>query len=163
MNWQTRKTRLIVGEGYDEVAFLNHVKQFPGVCGKGVVFKIANAKGKGAAHVIDCAIKLSANVAYDFKAAWLDTDTDWSPTVAKRARSKGIQVMASDPCFEALLLRILRKTPDLTGDLKKQLSPFVQNDSTRPESYSFHFSFAVLDEARQREPSLDSLLKVFGI
>lgn len=50
-NWKARKTLLIVGEGYDEVAFLKHLKQFPGVCGQGVEIAIKNAHGKGAAGV----------------------------------------------------------------------------------------------------------------
>jgi hypothetical protein len=76
--WKARKTLLIVGEGYDEVAFLNHLKQFPGVCGRGVEITVRNARGKGAAGVIDCAIKLTANAAYDQVAVLLDTDTDWT-------------------------------------------------------------------------------------
>ena len=89
-SWKARKTLLIVGEGYDEVAFLNHLKQFPGVCGQGVEITIRNARGKGAAGVVDCAIKLQANVAYDRVAVLLDTDTDWTAKVEKLARQKKI-------------------------------------------------------------------------
>lgn len=145
------------------MAFLNHLKQMPGVCGKGVVFKIANAKGKGAAHVVDCAVRLGANADYDHKFAWLDTDTDWSPAVAKRARAKRINVLTSDPCFEALLLRVLLRNPDAVADMKRQLAPFVLGDGTRAENYERHFSLTTLDAARTREVVIDRLLKVFGI
>ena len=94
--WQAHKTLLVVGEGYDEVAFLNHLKQFPGVCGKGVEITIKNARGKGAAGVIDCAIKLKANAAFDKVAVLLDTDTDWTPAVAKLAKRNSVQVLTSE-------------------------------------------------------------------
>lgn len=161
--WQAHKTLLVVGEGYDEVAFLNHLKQFPGVCGKGVEITIKNARGKGAAGVIDCAIKLKANAAFDKVAVLLDTDTDWTPAVAKLAKRNSVQVLTSDPCLEALLLRVLGKTPGLAKDLKKQFDPYVQNDGTRREDYGQYFGLLVLQQARQNEPTIDELLKLLGI
>lgn len=56
--WIKYKTLLIVGEGYGEVAFLNHIKQFPGACGNGVKITIKNARGKGAGNVVDYAMEL---------------------------------------------------------------------------------------------------------
>ena len=161
--WKAHETLLIVGEGYDEVAFLNHLKQFPGVCGRGVEITIRNARGKGAAGVIDCAIKLKANAAYDQVAVLLDTDTDWSTAVAKLAKQKKIQVLNSDPCLEALLLRVLGKTPGQAKDLKKQFDPYVQNDGTRREDYAEHFGLAVLQAARMNEATIDTLLKLLGL
>lgn len=162
-DWKARKTLLIVGEGYDEVAFLNHLKQFPGVCGQGLEITIRNARGKGAAGVVDCAIKLQANAAYDKVAALLDTDTDWTVKVEKLARQKKIQVLPSTPCLEAMLLRVLGKHPGQTKDLKKQFDPYVQNDGTRREDYAEHFSLAVLQAARQREKTIDALLTLLGL
>lgn len=112
--WQAHKTLLIVGEGYDEVAFLNHLKQFPGVCGRGVEITIRNARGKGAAGVIDCAIKLKANAAFDKRRPFcgyrygLDT-----PAVAKTRQAQWHTSidLASLP-LEALLLQVaLAKRP----------------------------------------------------
>lgn len=162
-NWKARKTLLIVGEGYDEVAFLNHLKQFPGVCGQGVEITIKNARGKGAAGVIDCAIKLQANAAYDSVAVLLDTDTDWNAKVEKLAKQKKIQVLPSEPCLEAMLLRVIGKSPAAAKDLKKQFDPYVQNDGTRREDYQQHFGLAVLQGARHREPTIDGLLALLGI
>ena len=161
--WKAHKTLLIVGEGYDEVAFLNHLKQFPGVCGQGVEITIRNARGKGAAGVIDCAIKLKANAAYDKVVALLDTDTDWTATVAKLAKRNEVQVLTSEPCLEALLLRVLGKTPGQAKDLKKQFDPYVQNDGTRREDYGEYFGLPVLQAARQNEPTIDDLLKLLGL
>ncbi len=162
-SWKARKTLLIVGEGYDEVAFLNHLKQFPGVCGQGVEITIRNARGKGAAGVVDCAIKLQANAAYDRVAVMLDTDTDWTAKVEKLARQKKIEVFTSEPCLEAMLLRAVGKPAIAGKDLKKQFDPYVQNDGTRREDYAEHFGLAVLQSARHREPTIDRLLSLLGI
>lgn len=162
-NWRARRTLLLVGEGYDEVAFLNHIKQFPGVCGQGVQITIKNARGKGALGVIDWTAKHIANFAYDRVAVLLDTDTDWTPKAQKLARDKRIQVLPSDPCLEALLLRVLGKTPGETKDLKKQFAPFVNDDATRRENYAEQFGAPVLLAVREREPTIDALLKLFGL
>ena len=154
---------MIVGKGYDEVAFPNHLKQFPGVYGQGVEITIKNARGKGAAGVIDCAIKLQANAAYDSVAVLLDTDTDWNAKVEKLAKQKKIQVLPSEPCLEAMLLRVIGKRPAAGNDLKKQFDPYVQNDGTRREDYQQHFGLAVLQGARHREPTIDGLLSLLGI
>ena len=162
-SWKARKTLLIVGEGYDEVAFLNHLKQFPGVCGQGVEITIRNARGKGAAGVVDCAIKLQANAAYDRVAVLLDTDTDWTAKVEKLARQKKIEVFTSEPCLEAMLLRAIGRQPIVGKDLKRQFDPYVQNDGTRREDYAEHFGLAVLQGARHRETTIDRLLTLLGV
>lgn len=161
--WKANKTLLIVGEGYDEIAFLSHIKQFPGVCGRGVEITIRNARGKGAAGVIDCAIKLKANAAFDKVAVLLDTDTDWNAAVARNAKRHGIQVFTSEPCLEAMLLRVLGKTPGAAKDLKKQFDPYVKNDGTRREDYTEFFGLPVLQVARQVEPTINELLILLGL
>jgi hypothetical protein len=159
--WQAQRTLLIVGEGADEVAFLNHVKQLYVPRGCGLSVKIKNAQGKGAKHVIEWTGRQMADVAYDTVAALLDTDTDWSPTVEKLAKKKKIQVLISEPCFEALMLRVLAKNPN--GDaqaLKKQFAPFVNNDATLSQNYAKHFSPERLQARRSHESTIDTLLKL---
>lgn len=160
--WKAQRTLLIVGEGYTEEAFLNHVKQLFAPRGCGLQVTIKNARGKGAQHVIEWTIKQTANTAYDTVAAMLDTDADWSPAVAKRARIKKINVLKSEPCFEALMLRLLGQTP--SGDakvLKKQLAPYVNNDATRRENYAAVLTDECLAAGRSREPTIDALLGLF--
>lgn len=161
--WKARRTLLLVGEGYDDVAFLNHIKQFPGVCGQGMQITIKNARGKGALGVIDWTAKHIANFAYDGVAVLLDTDTDWTPKARKLAKDKRIRVLPSDPCLEAMLLRVLGKTPGDAKDLKKQFAPLVKNDATQRESYAEHFGLPALAAARQNEPTLNALLKLLGL
>lgn len=159
--WKAQRTLLIVGEGYHEEAFLNHVKQLYAPRGCGLSVTIKNARGKGAKHVIDWTIRQIANVDYDTVAAMLDTDTDWTPTIAKQAKSKKIQVLASDPCFDAVMLRLLGKTP--AGDaktMKKQLAPFVSNDPTQRQNYAAHFGPECLEAGCAHEPAIDALFRL---
>lgn len=161
--WKAQRTLLIVGEGADEVAFLCHVKQLYVSRGCGLSVKIKNAQGKGAKHVIEWTSRQIANVAYDAVAALLDTDTDWSPDVAKLAKKKKIQVLTSEPCFEALMLRVLEINPN--GDahaLKRQFAPFVNNDATQSQNYATHFDSACLQTRRRHELTIDALLKLIN-
>ena len=153
---------LIVGEGYHEEAFLNYVKHLYAPRGCGLSVTIKNARGKGAQHVIGWTIRQTANADYDVVAAMLDTDTDWTPAIAKQAKTKKIQVLASDPCFDAVMLRLLEKNP--VGDakaMKRQLAPFVGNDPTQRQSYAAHFGPKCLEAGRAFEPTIDALLRLF--
>lgn len=161
--WKAQRTLLIVGEGADEVAFLSHVKQLYVQRGCGLSVKIKNAQGKGAKHVIEWTARQMAIADYDVVAALLDTDTDWSPAVEKLAKKKKIQVLPSEPCFEALMLRVLAENPNSnTPALKKQFAPFVNNDATESQNYAIHFSPERLQSGRSHELTIDALLKLIN-
>ena len=78
-------------------------------------------------------------------------------------KTQKIEVFTSEPCLEAMLLRVIGKQPIAGKDLKKQFDPYVQNDGTRREDYAEHFGLAVLQVARHREPTIDRLLSLLGI
>lgn len=161
--WKAQRTLLIVGEGYHEEAFLNHVKQIYSPRGCGLAVTIKNARGKGAMHVVDWTIKQIANARFDVVAAMLDTDQDWSPTVEKRARKNKVLVLASDPSFDAVMLRLLGVNAE--GDarvLKKRLAPYLGHDPTQRKNYELHFGNERLEAGRATEPTIDALLKLFG-
>jgi hypothetical protein len=160
--WKAQRTLLIVGEGYHEEAFLNYVKQLYARRGCGLSVTVKNARGKGAQHVIGWTIRQTANADYDMVAAMLDTDTDWTPAIAKQAKTKKIQVLASDPCFDAVMLRLRGIRP--TGDakaMKRQLAPLVGDKPTQRQSYAAHFGSDCLEAGRSLEPTIDALLKLF--
>jgi CO dehydrogenase/acetyl-CoA synthase epsilon subunit len=161
--WKARRTMLIVGEGRDEEAFLNHLKQLyvPRGCGLSVTIK--NARGKGALHVIDWTARQIANANYDVVAALLDTDTDWNAKTEKLARAKKIQVLKSEPCFEAMMLRLIGKSA--VGDahaLTKQFALLVNNDATLSGHYVQHFGNDLLQAKKCNERTIEELLKLFG-
>jgi len=160
---KARRTLLIVGEGRHEEAFLNHLKQLYISRGCGLSVTIKNARGKGAKHVVEWTIRQIANAAYDEVAVLLDTDQDWSQAIAKKARQKKIVVFASDPCFEAVLLRALGKHPAGNAKaLKKTIAPYLKNDATVRENYQEHFGDEQLQIARTREAIIGGLLKALG-
>lgn len=161
--WKAQRTLLLVGEGRDDAAFLRHVKGLyvPRGCGLSVTVK--HAHGKGAKGVIDWTIRQIANAAYDQVAAMVDVDQDWSPAVARLAKSRQIVVLRSDPCFEAVLLRMLGETA--SGDsaaLKRRVAPILGNHPTDPRSYGIRFDTACLQASRRTEPAVDALLELLG-
>lgn len=161
--WKAQRTLLIVGEGRHEEAFLKHLKKLYVTRGCGLSVTIKYAQGKGALHVIDWTARQIANADYDVVAALLDTDSDWNEKTKKLAKNKKIQVLKSEPCFEAMMLRLLGKSA--IGDaqaLKKQFAPLVNNDATQRDHYALYFGPASLHAGRNKELTIDALLKLFG-
>ena len=155
------KTLLIVGEGLDEEAFLKYLSSKLVTRGAGLKVTIKNAKGKGARHVIDWTIRQAGIAHYDNVAALFDTDTDWTQAVKQQAKKHKILLLKSDPCFEAMLLRMLGITPEVDAKkLKKQFAPFVNNGSTIKENYAEHFSPEQLKAKQQLEPTIELLLNL---
>lgn len=159
--WKARRTLLIVGEGRDEVAFLSYLKYQYVARGCGLSVTIKNAHGKGALHVIDRAAAHSANADFDKVAALLDMDT-WDAKAEQLAKRKKIHVLGSDPCFEAMMLRLIGVNAiGNSHALKKQFAPFVNNDPSRSDHYSLHFGSDLLQSVRNREPTINALLALF--
>lgn len=160
---QVNRTLLLVGEGDTEKAFLQHVKEIYAPRGCGLVVTVKNARGKGAKHVIEQTIKWTYTGAYDSVAVLLDTDTDWSPQVVKKAKSVQIVVLTSEPCFEAMMLRVAGEnlaTTTNSSELKEQFSPLVR-DPLSKNSYKDRFGQNVLEKARCREKTIENLLALF--
>ena len=161
-HWKARRTLLLVGEGHSEVAFLKHVKSTYAPRGCGLSVTVKNAGGKGAKGVVEWTIRQIALEQHDKVAVLLDTDTDWSGAVEKKARSKKIVVLKSEPCFEAMMLRLLRKSDSGdTRSLKARFAPFVNHDSLCPKSYAEHFDRNCLESGVAVEPTIKLLLGLF--
>lgn len=158
-----RRTLLIVGEGRHEEAFLNHVKHLYAPRGCGLAVTIKNARGKGAKHVIEWTIRQTRTVSYERVAAMLDTDTDWESSVAHRAREYNVRVLKSEPCFEALLLRVLGQSPasNEATILKPILRRHLTAEPTIRRAYESSFDRSVLEGAQHREQTIGALLRLF--
>lgn len=155
------ETLPLVGEGETEVAFLSHVKALYAPRGCGLAVKVICARGKGAAHVVDVAIRQQFNAAYDVVAVLLDTDQDWGPAVAKRALDHEIQVLCSEPMFEAMMLRVHRLPAHGRADeLKRRFASLVNGDGLTSRNYGANFGDRILQTARRRETTLDRLLQL---
>lgn len=162
--WKTNQTILLVGEGADEEAFLNHVKSSFVHRESGKSVKVKNAQGKGAAHVVEWTIRQMATADYNIVAVMVDTDKDWTPETRQKAEDKGILLLPSTPCFEAVMLRLLGQNQNGNAqELKKQFAPYVHNKTTESESYQNHFGREHLLTNRLNDPSIDRLLQVLGV
>lgn len=157
--WKAQQTLLIVGEGLHDEAFVKHMKAVFVIRGCGLEVRVKNAKGKGARHVIDHTIRQSSNADYDIVAALFDTDQDWSDQVAALAKRKCIQILKSEPCLEAMLLRVLKlNCRGNSNELKKRLTTHLAGDAADPESYSRCFTRDVLENTK--EPTILELISL---
>ncbi|MBB3213824.1 hypothetical protein FHW67_003125 [Herbaspirillum sp. Sphag1AN] len=161
-HWRNHKTLLLVGEGIHDEAFLTHVKRHKAPRGCGLIVTIRNANGKGALHVVDYTIRQKQNAQFDQVAAMVDTDTDYSDRVLALAKRHRITLISAAPCFEALLLRTIDQKLGETKQLKKQLSPFVNDKPGEASSYEKHFGLPALENACEKEEALRILLDLFS-
>lgn len=155
-----RRTVLIVGEGNAEVAFIHHLKSLYIARGSGMALTIKNARGKGALHVVDVAIRQSRNAAFDVKAALLDTDTDWNDKARAAARKAKVQVLPCNPCIEAMLLSLHGDTAQgrSTAQYKQAFAAKFDAPAHEASVYAKHFTVEVLEQARLTSPVLEELL-----
>ena len=158
---QVARTVLVVGEGDAEVRFLQHLKALYVLRGSGVVVTIKNARGKGAAHVVDFAVRQSRNAAYDLVVALLDTDADWNDQTRAAARKGKVHVVPCHPCLEAVLLSVYH-APVLgrnTLQLKQDFDARFGGPAHDPAVWR-HFNQDALDAALPRIAVLRSLWQV---
>lgn len=158
-------TILLVGEGHAEEALLRHLKALYAPRGSGVAVTIRNARGKGAAHVVDYAIGQTRNAAYDYKLALLDADTDWTERVKKCAAEENIEVIACDPCLEVLLLSAYGpvRVGYTSVQAKRQFRDRFGVSADEPRVYAEHFALERLEESRKHTTDLDRLLRAFSV
>jgi hypothetical protein len=159
-----RETLLITGEGAAEVRFIEHLRSTytGGRLGRSVTIK--DAGGKGASNVVNCAIRNQRNLPHDIACALLDTDQDWSPSVAARAKRAGVRVIAATPCLEALLLEIAGWIRDATSvEHKAAFEKRYGGPAHQQDLIARNFPRDLLDAARARVGPLDELLVLIGI
>lgn len=154
------RTVLVVCEGNSEVLFVKHIASLYLQRGSGVRVTVKNARGKGAAHVIDVAIRQSRNADYDERAVLLDTDVGWNQTTEKLARQSGVRVFASTPCLEALLLQVHQKpfSNRSSAQLKAAFSEQFGRPASDPLVFAEHFGLPHLAHARPRIGVLNQLV-----
>jgi hypothetical protein len=151
---------LVVGEGDSEVLFLRHLVSLYQRRGSGLRITIKNARGKGAAHVVDVAIRQARNADYDERAVLLDTDMGWNEATEKLARKSKIQVLTSTPCFESVLLEIHQRPVEnrTSAQLKSAFAAEFGRSASDPSVFAQQFRSPRLEEARLRVPVLDQLM-----
>lgn len=164
MRRRAARTVLVVGEGDAEVMFLQHLKSLFVVRGSGVVVTIKNARGKGAAHVVDFARRQSLNAAFDAVAALLDADTDWNDKTRAAAKRAKVQVVVCEPSLESLLLQIhqLPVQGRSTSQLKQEFAARFGGSAHDERVVRKYFHDEVLAVAATRLPALSALLRLMA-
>lgn len=154
------RTVLLVGEGYAEIAFIQHLKLLYVGRGSGLVVTVKNAYGKGALHVVEVAIRQSRNAAFDVKAALLDTDTGWDEKTRTLARKAKVQIVPCSPCLEAMLLALHSDVHQAqpTAYFKQAFENKFGKPANNTALYAKYFPKEILEKARVNSPVLESLL-----
>lgn len=157
------RTLLLVGEGDAEELLLRHLKALFVERGSGLVVTIKNARGKGAEHVVDVAMRHSRNRAYDEVLAMFDTDTDWTDRVRRVATRGRVQLLPCEPCLEALLLQAFEhKTEGLNSQQLKQKFMREFGRPAHDQHYLRLTDAAFFEQARRKVPGLASLLALLN-
>jgi hypothetical protein len=168
-NRTVRETLLVVVEGDAEIAFVRHVRRtYSNVLGRSV--QEINAHGKGGKHVLETARRRANNREHDKVILLLDTDTDWDETDRAKARKSQfggrrlLDVIESDPCLEAWLLRILGiYTEGDTRHMKREFKRYTGCEAHESDWMERLLDRATLDQARERVTQLAELMNHMGI
>ena len=154
------RTVLLVGKGDAEVAFIAHLKALYITRGCGLAVTVKNARGKGALHVVDVAVRQSRNAAFDVRAVLLDTDTDWNEKTQAMARKAKVQVVPCRPCLEAMLLALHGETAQSKSSAQHKQAFATRFGAQAHDAsvYAKHFSFELLEKARLGSPELEQLV-----
>lgn len=167
-NRVVRETLLVVVEGDAEVSFVRYLKRiYSDVLGRSV--QEINAHGKGGRHVLNTARRRANNRDHDKVVLLLDTDTDWSDVDRANARKSRVgkrgrlDVIESEPCFEAWLLSILGiETEGDTQHMKRRFKEYTGYEAHEPD-WTARLGRDVLDDARGKVPQLAALMNHMGI
>ncbi|WP_349744718.1 hypothetical protein [Roseateles cavernae] len=155
---------LAVGEGDAEVALLQHLKTIYIARSCGSTLRIQQAYGKGAGNVVRHAIRYGQGQGYDRCIALFDTDTDYTADVKALAKASSLIEVPSDPCLEALLLRIhgdvkIRISEQHKAEFSRRFGGRIQDVGVLETS----FPRDVFEEARKRENLIHLLINTFGV
>ena len=146
-----KTTLLVIGEGADDQAFINHMKGLycPRECGR--VAKVEAGDGGSPGNIITTAIRTFRGVDYDRRILVLDSDIPPSAAEEKQARSAGFEIILWSPqCLEGALLEVLDERVgehETSQRLKARLHPRLAGPHTEAAAYAVLFPKPRLDAA----------------
>ncbi|ASX10755.1 MULTISPECIES: RloB domain-containing protein [Aeromonas] len=154
-------TILFVGEGPTEKTFIEYLR---GIYSPGKAkVTVRSADGKGPKHIIAEAITIQRQDDYNHCCVFLDTDLEWPADSIKKARSKKIVLIGSEPCAEGFFLDVLKmKKPQDSQGCKEAFNLSIlkkKNAMIERAILEKHFTFEVLEEMRLKVAILDKIIK----
>jgi hypothetical protein len=148
-------TLLVVGEGADDKAFINHMK--------GLFFerkrghkgpKIEAADGGSPHDILKHATKLIKNRDYERRIVVMDSDQPVEIKDQKAAEQAGFEIILWSPqCLEGALLNTLGEavnSHETSQNLKARLHPRLACNHTEPEAYGVLFTKSVLENPKNK-------------
>ncbi|MFD1216875.1 hypothetical protein [Microbulbifer celer] len=141
---------LVVGEGADDKAFFNHMKNLYCKRGAGYTVKVEAGDGGSPGNIITNAIRSFRHKGYDRRFMILDSDLPPSPAENKKAEREGYQIILWSPqCLEGALLDVMGEPVgdhETSQQLKKRLHPMLAGPHTSPAAYADLFTRQTLDK-----------------
>ena len=165
-----RPTALVYCEGAHELTFVRQLKKlYAAKSASGAHFSIKKGAGGAPLSLVEDASRIPGD--YDRKLVKMDFDRpkkeyELADNFAT-TRNIPITILKTKPCLDALLLAILSPGLDYgkqpSAKCKKLFEArFIPADKrTNSALYEKHFTKSVIQEARQRLPDLDELIKFF--
>lgn len=169
----TKTAILIVGEGPTEKAFLQHLKELFISRDAEVAIKIESGSGGAPNCVIQKAIRLRENMAYNHCFVLIDSDRpiENDPELEIRIKKKPpIKILKTSPCIEGLFLAILQYTSfsPTNASSNECKSLFEKNyisadKKTDKRSYNEIFTQEIINNRRKNLPQLEEILRAMQI
>lgn len=142
---------LIVGEGADDQAFINHMNRQFRAENASIRSKIEKQSGGSPGNIIRNATRKYKDRAYDQRFLVLDSDIQLTQPEYDRARQSGYRVILWSPvCLEGALLDVLGdmvSESETARQLKDRLHPRLAGNHTQPEAYATLFPKPVLESS----------------
>lgn len=160
----TYRTLFISAEGYDEIGFLNWLKQKRGRRNNQLEITFDNAHGGSNPQIVEIAARSEAAV----RICLMDSDRylaypkERAESEAKAAAT-GVEILYSEPSFENLLLGMLSIKP-IKGKEKAQLRQALKNKSPQDSnSYDSVLNVDMLRTYGKTNKTICRLLELFEL
>lgn len=159
-------TKFVKPEGAHDTTFLELLKEY--YCARGKLrVEIKKGHGKDQSSIVNEAINRIG--AYDKKIVVMDDDKSMieMEKADKLAVAHEIIVLRNTPCIEGILIKILEPNKNINNMSSHELKIYFEknyiskNNRTDKNAYRNKFPKAVLDEARERLPELNKMIKIF--
>ncbi|MGL5250362.1 MAG: hypothetical protein ACRC7P_04690 [Enterovibrio sp.] len=145
-------TLLIVGEGSDDKAFIEHLRTLFVQRNGGRKVTIKAGDGGSPGNIITHASRAYKAEGYDLRYLVLDSDIPLTAANISQARKAGYEILLWKPqCLEGALLEVLgEKVQDheTSLQLKSRLHPRLAAHHTKPEAYAKLFDQQRLAETK---------------
>lgn len=160
-----RYTRFVKPEGAQDTAFMKLLKIIYSV--DNISVEVRKGHGGDQKSIVREAVVRAGD--FDERIAIMDGDRpeDEMEEADRYATENGIKIIRLKPCCEKMLIQILEPNKKTAGWSSQKLKDYFCEKNIPEEkradmnAYRAKFPKSVLDEARDRVPELDALIKLF--